>query len=127
MVLEAKYGHLEIKVPPGFYTINAVWDYWIDFNDVIHGNHFTHNAIVLAECEKTKCVRFFTPQAHVCGVIFLAVRDMVKQDIVPRELAKKLDEVVEETLRHIPLPPKRFEMGLLKELKQKERERGKER
>jgi len=116
-VLPAKCGHLEVELPPGKYLINAVWGYWIDEKDVIHGNHFTHNAIVHAICEKTKCVTLFTPKAHVCGIIFrLALKDLVKQDLIPRAVVKNFDKALEEVLRHIPEPIKPFELGVLKDI-----------
>lgn len=118
VVQEAKHGHLELEVPPGCYIINAVWGYWIDPKGVIHGNHFTHNAVVQACCEKTTCVTIFTPTDHQCGVIFrLAVMDLVKQDLMPREVAVKLNDALKEALKYMPRPPKEFELGILKELK----------
>jgi hypothetical protein len=129
IVLKAPCGHLEVELPPGCYIINAVWGYWIDSKDVLHGNHFTHNAIVQATCDKTTCTRLFTPKAHVCGVIFrLAVMDLVRQDLVPRTVAKRLNEAMEETLKYTPEPAKKFELGILRELKEvaKEQKRAKE-
>jgi len=96
---------------------------------VLHGNHFTHNAIVQATCDKTTCVRVFTPRAHVCGVIFrLAVMDLVRQDLVPRAVAKRLNEAIDETLKYTPEPAKKFELGILRELKEvaKEQKRAKD-
>jgi hypothetical protein len=129
VVLKAPCGHLEVEVPPGCYVINAVWGYWIDAKDVLHGNHFTHNAIVQATCDKTTCVRLFTPKAHSCGVIFrLAVMDLVRQDLVPRAVANRLNVAMDETLKYTPEPVKKFELGILRELKEvaKEQKQSKE-
>jgi len=126
IVQEAKCGHLELDVPPGCYVINAVWGYWIDPKGLIHGNHFTHNAVVQACCDKTACVTLFTPTDHHCGVIFrLAVKDLVKQDLLPRKVAVKLNEAMKEALEFMPKPIKEFELGILKELDEiaKKRER----
>jgi len=122
-VIKAPCGHVEVELPPGCYIVNAVWGYWIDANDVLHGNHFAHNTIVQVECDKVKCIKLFTPKAHVCGVIFrLAVADLVRQDVVPRNVAEKLNEALDETLKYIPRPAKKFELGVLKELKEMEKE-----
>src|SRR3990170_8539098 len=68
--LPAKCGHLEVEVPPGCYLVNAVWGYWTDPQGVIHGNHFTHNAVIQACCDETTCATLFAPVNHTCGIIF---------------------------------------------------------
>lgn len=116
-VIPAECGHVEVELPPGKYVINAVWGYWIDAHDVIHGNHFTHNAIVHAICEKTTCVTLFTPKAHICGTIFmLAMADLVRQDLIPKLAVNNLEKAMGEVLRHLPEPPKLFELDALKDI-----------
>jgi len=54
--------------------------------------------------------------------------DLVRQDLVPRAVAKRLNEAMEETLKYTPEPAKKFELGILRELKEvaKEQKRAKE-
>lgn len=125
IILPAKCGHLEVEVPPGVYVINAVWGYWVDPHDVIHGNHFTHNAIVHAVCEKTVCVTLFTPHAHICGVIYmLAGMDLAKQEQIPKELAENIRKIVERVNRIVPAPPKPFELEVVNEIAKREAAKG---
>jgi hypothetical protein len=116
-VLPARCGHLEIDVPPGCYLINAVWGYWTDPKGVIHGNHFTHNAVVQACCSETSCVTLFTPVNHICGVIFqLAVKDLAMQELVPKEVVQRFNVAIAEVLKYMPKPIHEFELGILEEL-----------
>lgn len=116
-ILPAKCGHLEVEIPPGCYLVNAVWGYWTDPKGVIHGNHFTHNAVIQAHCGETTCATLFTPTNHICGVIFqLAVRDMVMQRLVPNEVAQRFNAAMNEVLKYMPRPVNEFELGILKEL-----------
>lgn len=117
VIKEAKCGHLETEVPPGCYLVNAVWGYWIDPRGVIHGNHFTHNAVARACCDETICLTLFNPTDHTCGVIFqLAARDLVAQDILPKNVAERLNAAINEALKYMPRPVKEFELGILEEL-----------
>jgi hypothetical protein len=87
--------------------------------DVLPGNHFTHNATVQIKCDKITCVRLFTPRPHGCEVIFrLAVMDLVEQDLVPKEVANRLTEAIDEILKYTPEPAKKFELGILHDLKE---------
>jgi len=117
IVQEAKCGHLETEVPPGCYVVNAVWGYWIDSQGLIHGNHFTHNAIVQACCGEMSCVALFTPVNHICGIVFhLAVKDLLMQNLIPKDAAQRLNVAMTEVLKYMPKPVNEFELGILEEL-----------
>ena len=97
--------------------VNAVWGYWIDPQGVIHGNHFTHNAVIQACCDETTCATLFAPVNHTCGIIFqLAVKDMVVQNLLPKEVAQRFNAAMAEVLKYMPRPVHEFELGILEEL-----------
>ena len=99
LLLDAHCGHLEVEVPPGCYTVQAVWSYSVVVpGQVYRANHFTHKAIVQACCGGHACVTLFNPKVHECGTIYaLAVRDMVAQGVIPaaqgQELADRIQTV----------------------------------
>lgn len=116
VVMPAKCGHLEVDVPPGCYTINAVWGFRF-LGGVYYVNHFTDHAIVQACCGQEICVTLYTPTAHRCGVIFLrALHDLQKQNVIKPDLVKRAEEVITEIVKSIPQPKNQFELGHLDEI-----------
>ena len=118
VVLPAKCGHLEVEVPPGCYYIKAVWNYWVVKPGVLYrANHFTDAAIVQARCDETSCVKLFNPSEHRCGdILVLALHDLARHKAIKPELAKRVEEAVNEALKPIPRPAKAFELGHLDEI-----------
>ncbi len=122
IVLKADCGHLEVEVPPGCYTINAVWGYY-QTGGAIYGNHFTDHAIVNAKCGEETCITLYTPQAHRCGLIFkLALEDLVRHGQINKEIAFRAIEAVKAVIDTLPKPINRFELGILEEIDKKIRE-----
>jgi len=112
VVLPAKCGHLEVKVPPGCYYIKGVWSFWAIGPGIYRVNHYTDAAIVQASCGKTKCVKLFNPSAHRCGTIFaLAIKDLIKMGVVRPDVGKRAINAINNTLKQIPIPLKKFELG----------------
>jgi len=107
---------LEVEVPPGCYTINAVWGYY-QIGGAIYGNHFTDHAIVNAKCDEEICVTLYTPQVHRCGLIFkLAIEDLVRYDLINKEIAVRAIEAVQAVIDTLPKTINRFELGILEEI-----------
>lgn len=113
VVMRAKCGHLEVKVPPGCYYIKAVWGFTVVIPGLVYRvNHFTDAAIVQARCEKTTCVKLFNPSAHRCGYIYVrAIRDLVRQKGLQPEVARNAEDALHAVLEQIPRPVKLFELG----------------
>lgn len=118
VVLPAKCGHLEVRVPPGCYYLKAVWGYRYDVTrSVIYANHFTDAAIIQACCDHTTCVKLFNPSIHRCGRIYLeALHDLGQLKLAKADLLKPIDEAINNLLRHVPRPVKEFELGHLEEI-----------
>jgi hypothetical protein len=116
VVLPARCGHLEVEVPPGCYRINAVWSFF-PVGGVFYVNHFTDSAIIQASCDQHVCVKLFNPSIHRCGIIFLrAVRDLVEQKAIGQNVAKPVEQAVNNLLEFIPRPIKGFELDHLDEI-----------
>lgn len=116
VVLPAKCGHLEVKVPPGCYYLKAVWSFSF-LGGIFHVNHFTDAAIVCACCDETTCVTLFNPSLHRCGTIVLrAIRDVVQQKGLKPDTAKNAEAALNAVLAEIPRPRKGFELDHLDEL-----------
>lgn len=118
LLIPAPCAHVEVEVPPGCYYIKAVWG----FSVIVPGfkyrvNHFTDAAIVQVCCHQSVCVKLFNPSAHRCGTIIVrAVRDLLKQKAIKAETARKVNEAIDELLKQLPEPAKKFELGHLKEI-----------
>ena len=122
VVLPAPCGHLEVDVPPGCYRIIAVWSFSI-LGGIYYVNHFTDSAVVQACCDEHVCVTLFNPSIHRCGTIFVrAVRDLVAQDGVDRQLADGVERAVDNLLAALPPPPGTFELAHLDEIEKLVRE-----
>lgn len=118
-VLRAPCGHRTIRVPPGCYRINAVWSF-VAGDGVYYVNHFTDSTIVTAACGQHLCVKLFNPQAHRCGTIFLnALRDIARQDGLPRDIALRADEAIQAVIKHIPRPMGGFELDHMEEFEKR--------
>lgn len=99
--LQTKCGHLDVEVPPGCYTVVATWSPSHDPNTVPTslGNHISHLSVVRVDCGDHACVTLFPPTFHFCGIWWLrAVQDVVELDRLPRDLADRAQEVVNEVL-----------------------------
>lgn len=120
VVMPARCGHLEVKVPPGCYRVIAVWGFTIvNPGFVYRVNHFTDSAIVTACCEETECVKLFNPSAHRCGFIYVrALRDLVNQEVIDREEADQVERAVGEINKRLGEPEKLFELGHLDEIEE---------
>ena len=70
IVIPAKYGMANIRVPPGCYKVGAVWSYFELPNGNYQANHFTDSALVNVGCGEVKCIKLFNPTLHTCGPIF---------------------------------------------------------
>jgi hypothetical protein len=116
LVLHAPCGHLEVELPPGCYRLNAVWGYYQQ-GETYWGNHFTDSVIVQAGCDEHVCVKLFNPSIHRCGQIFKrAVMDMIKQKTPGLELANTHIQSLNELLKILPPPVKKFELAYLDEI-----------
>ncbi len=121
-VLRAPCGHRTLRVPPGCYRINAVWSFSIG-DGFYRVNHFTDSVVVQACCDKHTCVTLFNPEAHRCGVIFLAaLRDAALQDGIPKALLNRAEDTMKEVLEALPRPVRPFELGRLEEFEKRVRE-----
>lgn len=118
ILIPAKCGHVEVSVPPGCYYIKAVWNFWYyEQGSYYRVNHWTDAAIVQACCEKTTCVRLFNPSVHRCGKIYVrALRDLVRQKAMKFEVANQAEKAINATLKQIPVPLKKFELGIEEEI-----------
>jgi hypothetical protein len=118
-VLPARCGHLEIDVPPGCYTLLAVWSFAVGPGGVIFGNHFTDHAVAHVCCDQTECVTLFAPTAHRCGVIFdvaLRVLEQRGEGGPPPEVVGRAREAIREVLNYLPRPGRPYELGNIEEL-----------
>lgn len=121
VVIPARCGHLEVKVPPGCYYIKAVWNFRvITPNLVYRANHFTDAAIVTACCEQTVCVKLFNPSVHRCGYIYVrALRDLARQGVIDAQLPERAARVVNEVAEQDEgRPVNRFEVLIEEEIEQ---------
>lgn len=119
VVIPARCGHLEIELPPGSYTLVAVWSFGTTPGGVIFGNHFTDHGVAHICCEQTTCVTLFTPSAHRCGILFdVALRAMEERPEggPPLEVVGRAREAVQAVLQHLPRPARPLELGHLEEL-----------
>jgi hypothetical protein len=118
-VLPAPCGHLEVALPPGCYTLVAVWSFATTPGGVIYGNHFTDHGVVHVCCDQTACVTLFTPAAHRCGVLFdvaLRVLQQRPDGGPPPELVRRAHDTIQELLTYLPRPAHPMELGHLDEL-----------
>ena len=112
VVIPTKCGYLEVKVPPGCYYLKAVWGFHLIGHGVYWVNHYTDAAIVQACCGKTTCVRLFNPSAHRCGIIYaLAINDMIRMKAIKPQTGERAIKAINDTLKQIPIPIKKFELG----------------
>jgi hypothetical protein len=119
VVLRAHCGHLEVELPPGCYTLVAVWGFWTDPAGNIFGNHLTDHGIAQVCCDRTTCVTLYTPTAHRCGQLFkVALRVLEKRPEggPPAELVAQATEAIDEIMKYLPRPARPFELGHLDEL-----------
>lgn len=119
-IMPAKCGHLEVEVPPGCYRINALW------SGIIPGqcgmsffpiHRFTDSAVVQACCGGETCITLFSASARRSGIIFArTIRNLMKQNVIKPELAKRAESVLEEVTKALPEPLSDFELGHLDEI-----------
>lgn len=117
-VIPAPHGHLEIDVPPGCYTLLAVWSFGVTPAGVIFGNHFTDHGVVQVCCGEETCVTLFTPSAHRCGILFdVALQQFQKREGgPPAEVVARAREAIAEVIQFLPRPARPLEQGHLDEL-----------
>lgn len=119
VVLRAPCGHLEVELPPGCYTLVAVWGFWTDPAGNIFGNHLTDHGVAQVCCDETTCVTLYTPSAHRCGQLFkvaLQVLERRPEGGPPGELVIRAREAIDELLDYLPRPARPLELGHLDEL-----------
>ncbi|MBI2862045.1 MAG: hypothetical protein HYX89_04425 [Chloroflexi bacterium] len=122
VVLPARCGHLEVELPPGCYRVNAVWSFSVA-GGIIYVNHFTDSAVVQACCDETTCVTLFNPSTHRCGTILVrAVRDLLLQKAIKPDVARKVEDALNDLLQQLPRPIKEFELAHLDEIEKLVRE-----
>lgn len=66
--LQARCGHLDLKLPVGCYIVGAVEK---PIGKKPLGNHLTHIAVVRVNCGDQACVTLFNPTLSHCGHWFL--------------------------------------------------------
>ncbi|MBI3970171.1 MAG: hypothetical protein HY332_02680 [Chloroflexi bacterium] len=118
-VIPARCGHLEVEVPPGCYTLLAVWSFGTTPAGTIFGNHFTDHAVAQVCCDQTTCVTLYTPSAHRCGILFdvaLRVLEQRREGGPPPEVVQRAREGIREVLNFLPRPARPLELGHLDEL-----------
>ncbi len=121
-VVPAPCGHRTLRLPPGCYRINAVWNFRPG-DGIYYVNHFTDSVVVQACCDTHQCVTLFNPNVHRCGVIFLAaIRDAVAQDAVPPDLAENALGAVQRLVDKIPRPMRPFELAGIDDLEKRVRQ-----
>ncbi|MDJ0841353.1 MAG: hypothetical protein QNK37_32885 [Acidobacteriota bacterium] len=127
VLIPARCGHVQIKLPPGCYYLKAVWGFTvIRPGSAYRVNHFTDAGIVTLCCDSHQCIKLFNPSAHRCGYIYVrAIRDLVKQKVIKRELAKQTINLLEQVIEGVG-GPETFEMGHEKEINKLLRQRLKE-
>ena len=121
MNLQGTCGHLEVEVPPGCYRINACATAvsLVDPKNptVYHGNWFTDSAIVQAYCGQETCVILFDPSLYRCEYILTyATRAAAERNVIPMDLATRVQQVLDELREALPKPDKQFELGYLDEI-----------
>jgi hypothetical protein len=90
--LPAKFGHLEVEVPPGCYAVFAVQN---PGGIKPFGNLLTNVAIVRVNCGDHACVTLFAPDAHLCGSWFGgALEGFPDTPEIPRHLVTAAIEAV---------------------------------
>ena len=118
-VLEARCGHLEVELPPGCYTLVAVWSFGTTPAGTIFGNHFTDHGVAQIVCGHTSCVTLFTPSAHRCDILFdvaLRVLEQRREGGPPPEVVRRVRDAIGELMPFLPRPGRPLELGHLDEL-----------
>lgn len=110
--LKAKYGHLEIDVPPGCYLIIA---------QIIIGpikeeyyKITSHSAVIQARCDEVTCTKLYfaylKPEINVIGH---EIGRLLKHKLVKAEICNKAIEALKALSDSMPDPPKSIDFEKL--------------
>ncbi len=93
-----KHGHLEVEVPPGSYIISAL-------SGATGCNTYTAPAYVQVGCDECVCVNLLAPIQHYCAWYYIAgVRQAVRDEVIPKEVAERAIATAKEVLKYVPKP-----------------------
>lgn len=97
--LPAPCGNLEIELPPGRYIVRGARGVRLTPGGRLRGNIITDSAIVNVCCDQKVCVTLYPPEIHLCGFLFaLAVRQHVSRRLVPKALAERAIDAIDEIM-----------------------------
>ena len=100
--IPARCGHVEIRLPPGCYTVTAALSVAIR-PPFVYANYNTHVGFANVDCREHACVHLYSPTYRYClKFTLLATQMLAKFQAVPQDQADELTRAINAMVENLP-------------------------